>query len=82
MFALMSAVGDVGGWTLDEDRSASETMAPARYIATSYYEHWLNGLETLLQQYGLATQEEIDSGKRLTPGRTVVPTRASRCGRW
>jgi nitrile hydratase len=76
MFALMSAVGDIGGWTLDEDRSACESMPPARYIATSYYEHWLNGLEALLQKHGLASQEEIDTGKRIKPGRPVVPTRA------
>jgi nitrile hydratase len=77
MFALMSAVGDVGGWTLDEDRSACESMAPARYIATSYYEHWLHGLETLLQKHGLATSEEIRSGKALGPGRAVEPARAA-----
>jgi nitrile hydratase len=50
MFALMSAVGDVGGWTLDEDRAACEAMEPGHYITSSYYEHWLNGLELLLQK--------------------------------
>mgnify|MGYP000562822930 CR=1 FL=1 len=48
MFALMSAVGDVGGWTLDEDRAACEAMEPGHYITSGYYEHWLNGLEQLL----------------------------------
>ena len=63
MFALMSAVGDIGGWTLDDDRSACESMPPARYIATSYYEHWLNELEILLERHGLATAAEIRDGK-------------------
>ena len=53
MFALMSAVGDVGGWTLDEDRAACESMHPGHYINSSYYEHWLNGLAILLRRHGL-----------------------------
>jgi hypothetical protein len=59
MFALMSAIGDVGGWTLDEDRAACESMHPGHYINSSYYEHWLNGLEILLHKQGLATAQEI-----------------------
>lgn len=74
MFALMSAVGDVGGWTLDEDRSACESMHPGHYIASSYYEHWLNGLEILLQKHGLATAEEIRSGRASVPARSVTAT--------
>ena len=40
-----------GGWTIDEDRSACESMHPAKYLKTSYYEHWLHGLESLLRKY-------------------------------
>lgn len=40
-----------GGWTIDEDRSASESMRPAEYLKASYYEHWLHGMESLLQKY-------------------------------
>ncbi len=74
MFALMSAMGDVGGWTLDEDRAACETMEPGHYITSSYYEHWLNGLELLLQKHGLATAEEIVSARASVPARAVTPT--------
>lgn len=49
MAALMMAVP--GGWSIDEDRSACESMHPAKYLGTSYYEHWLHGLETLLRKY-------------------------------
>ncbi len=49
MAALMMAVP--GGWNIDEDRSACESMHPAKYLKTSYYEHWLHGLETLLKKY-------------------------------
>ena len=51
MCALMMAAGDVGGWNIDEDRSACEAMHPAKYLKTSYYEHWLHGLGELLKKY-------------------------------
>ena len=76
MFALMSAVGDVGGWTLDEDRAACEAMEPGHYITSSYYEHWLNGLERLLKAHGLATAEEIGLGTARMPAKPVTPTTA------
>ena len=68
VFALMSAVGDIGGWTLDDDRSACESMHPAAYAATSYYEHWLHGLQAQLLKHGLVTAEELADGRcRATP---------------
>ena len=76
MFALMSAIGDVGGWTLDEDRAACESMHPGHYINSSYYEHWLNGLEILLHKQGLATAQEIASGRIASSPRAVTPTMA------
>lgn len=76
MFALMSAVGDVGGWTLDEDRAACEAMEPGHYITSSYYEHWLSGLEQLLQKHALASAGEIASGTAAGKGKPVTPTSA------
>ena len=76
MFALMSAIGDVGGWTLDDDRAACESMHPGAYIATSYYEHWLNGIEILLAKHGLATPQEISSGHAVAAAKRVTPTPA------
>ena len=76
MFALMSAVGDVGGWTIDEDRAACEAMEPGHYITSSYYEHWLSGLERLLQKHGLATAAEISSSAATAPAKSVTPTAA------
>ena len=76
MFALMSTVGDVGGWTIDEDRSACESMHPGHYITSGYYEHWLHGLETELYRNGLATPDEIAAGRSLAPAKSVTPTPA------
>ena len=76
MFALMSAVGDVGGWTLDDDRAACESMHPGHYINSSYYEHWLSGLEMLLRRHGLATAEEMATGRAASAAKPVAPTAA------
>ena len=69
MAAIMMAVP--GGWSIDEDRSACESMHPAKYLKTSYYEHWLHGLETLLKKYTL------DSSNPLRP-EGVLPALTAR----
>jgi nitrile hydratase len=40
-------------------RYAREQMPPAEYLATSYYEHWLFGLEQLVVEHGFVTREEL-----------------------
>lgn len=48
---------------VDRVRHAIERMDPAEYLTTSYYEHWLAGLETLSRELGYATEEELASGR-------------------
>jgi nitrile hydratase subunit beta len=48
---------------VDRARHAIERMDPVRYLTTSYYEHWLTGIETLMLDLGYATQAEIESGR-------------------
>ena len=59
-YALTVASGYLGKWNIDMARYAREQMPPAEYLATSYYEHWLFGLETLLAERGLLSREEVD----------------------
>ena len=59
-FALTLAMGAWGRWNLDMSRHAREQMPPAEYLATSYYEHWLWGLERLLERHGFLPQAETD----------------------
>ena len=40
-FALTLAMGATGAWNLDQARSARESLPPAQYLASSYYEIWL-----------------------------------------
>jgi nitrile hydratase beta subunit len=58
-FALTLAMGAWRRWNLDMSRSAREQMAPAEYLATSYYEHWLFGLLRLMGEHGFASPDEI-----------------------
>ena len=60
--ALSLAVNATGTWNIDMVRHARERIPPAEYLAASYYEKWLKGLERLLAEGGLATQAEIDAG--------------------
>jgi nitrile hydratase len=58
-FAITLAAGFLGRWNIDESRFAREQMPPAEYLATSYYEHWMFGLEKLLHDHGLVPRQEL-----------------------
>ena len=58
-FAMTMASGFLGLWNIDQSRYAREQMPPAEYLATSYYEHWLYGLQKLLHDRGLVTRDEV-----------------------
>jgi nitrile hydratase len=59
MFALFMASFAGGHYNVDEFRHAIEKMAPAEYLQSSYYEHWLHAVETLLVERGVLTEAEI-----------------------
>jgi nitrile hydratase len=69
------ACGALGEWSLDASRHARETLHPADYLASSYYEIWLKGLEKLLAARGLVMPDEIEAGHSL---RSAPPTRRPR----
>ncbi len=57
--ALTIAMGFYGRWNIDKSRYARENRDPLGYLADSYYERWLYGLEVLLEENGLVTRDEI-----------------------
>ena len=59
--ALTVAMGFHGLWNIDMSRFARENRDPLGYLADSYYERWLYGLEVLLEQNSLVTREEISA---------------------
>ena len=65
--------GAFGAWTIDESRHARENIPPADYLAASYYEIWIRGIDKLLERHGFATRAELLSGHAQQPG--AVPKR-------
>jgi nitrile hydratase subunit beta len=76
-FALTLAMGATGEWNLDASRHARESLPPAQYLSQTYYEIWLAGLERLVAQRGLVTEEELAAGQALAPPRPVARTLAA-----
>ena len=59
VFAVLNLTLAAGQYNVDELRHAIERMDPARYLQTSYYEHWLHAAEDLLDAKGVVTREEL-----------------------
>jgi nitrile hydratase len=66
-FGLTLAMGAAGGWNIDQSRSARESQNPADYLAQSYYEIWITGLEKLLAERGLVSAAELTAGRASAP---------------
>jgi nitrile hydratase len=63
-------------WNTDQHRHAIERIEPARYLADSYYERWLDGMETLLDETGLVSREDLAARvERVRSGETSRPAR-------
>jgi len=62
VFGLTLTCGMLGQWNLDQSRFARECTDHVHYLSSTYYEHWLHGLELLLLQNGLITEQELTSG--------------------
>lgn len=60
MFAMFIAAFAGGHFNVDEFRHAIERMDPANYLQSSYYEHWLHSLETLLVEKGVIGEAELE----------------------
>ncbi len=63
VFAVTLAMGFTGSWNIDQSRFARESLPPAQYLSSSYYQIWLAGLEKLLLERGLVTAAELENGK-------------------
>jgi nitrile hydratase len=72
-FGLTLAMAAWRRWNLDMSRSEREQMPPAEYLATTYYEHWLFGLERLLVKTGFVLPEELERLRRGEPTSSREP---------
>ncbi len=62
VLGLTLAAGGMGHWSIDESRHARETLHPADYLSSSYYEIWAKGLEKLLLRHGFVTPADLAAG--------------------
>lgn len=69
--ALTLAMGATGQWNIDMSRSARESLPPAVYLGSSYYEIWIRALEVLIRERGLVSEAELASGNAAGPGRAL-----------
>jgi nitrile hydratase len=70
--AITVAMGASGQWNIDLSRSARESLPPAVYLNSSYYQIWLLGLERLMLDRGLVSTDELRSGDMLLPPKPVA----------
>jgi nitrile hydratase len=64
--AVTVAMGASGQWNIDLSRSARESLPPAVYLSSTYYEIWIRALEKLMLERGMVTQAELASGQLIS----------------
>ena len=72
VLALTLAMGATGQWNIDQSRAARESLPPPQYLAKSYYEIWLAGMEKLMAERGLVGEDEIVAGHALHPAKPLA----------
>jgi nitrile hydratase len=81
VFALVVAMGASDVWSIDMGRFAREHRSPSDYLAKSYYELWLAGLERLLTEQKLASHAELASGGSAAPAKPIRVLTAAQVSR-
>ena len=72
VLAMQRAIRFARAWNIDMSRDAIERQPPQRYLAASYYERWLMGMETNAVEKGLIDPDEMAAGRALRPGKPVA----------
>jgi nitrile hydratase subunit beta len=60
VFGMLLATMAQGVYNIDELRHSIERMTPAHYLGSTYYEHWLAGLERILGEKGKLSAADVD----------------------
>lgn len=60
---IVVAMGATGSWNLDMSRAARESLPPATYLSSTYYEIWIRAMERLLVERGLVDASELAEGR-------------------
>ena len=71
MIAIQGAGERAGLYNIDEFRHGIERMEPVHYLASSYFEHWLDGTARVLDEKGSVSAAELDE-RASRPGHAEV----------
>jgi nitrile hydratase len=81
VLTIMRAAGRRGIYNIDEFRHGIERMDPAHYLASSYYEHWLDGIARLLVEKGVVGEGELEARTEFFESRPDSPAGAALDGK-
>jgi len=73
VLALQRATAAFGKWNIDASRHSIERIPAADYLRMSYYEKWLAGLITRLEESGLVSRAEVESGRAAPESSKAAP---------
>ncbi len=71
-FAVAGGALGAGGFNTPMFRHAIERMDPGHYLTSSYFEHWLTAVATLLVEEGMISRDDLDARVRLVPAVTAT----------
>ena len=77
VYALYVAGLGSGVFSIDAFRHAIERLAPEDYLAASYYERWLAGLEQLYYEHGVLDPAEVRALEAALEAGEAVPAERS-----
>jgi len=82
MVAIQNAVcrEDAGAMNIDEFRHGIEQMDPVHYLASPYFEHWLDGITRVLLDKGLIVAEDLETRTSFFLDREDAPATAALTG--
>lgn len=72
VLAMQRAMRFTDAWNIDMSRDALERIPPKLYLASSYYERWILGMQRSALEKGLIDADEIAAGHALRPGKPVA----------
>jgi hypothetical protein len=64
---LTIALGACGEWNIDMSRFARESMHPAEYMQTPYYQIWMEAAVWLMKERSMIFETEIQTQSVIAP---------------
>ena len=74
---MRSTLREAGLYNIDEFRHGIERMEPAHYLASSYFEHWLDGITRILIEKAIVDPVELDARTTYFLERPAAPATAA-----